>query len=82
MNESDVIRDVITIFDSSLKKTCMAVRKWEQRVTYTDDKTFIKEVDEHIEEYDDLRSRNDLLKKAVRQFLGSRRNKGKFKRIR
>ena len=60
----------------------MAIRKWEKSVAYTDDEEFMTNiVDVHVEEYDDIRTRNDLLKKAVRAFLDSRRNKGKFIRI-
>lgn len=60
----------------------MAQKKGDMRFNIQDDEKFIESVDAHIEEYpDDLRSRNDFYKQAARFFLGSRRNKGKFKRI-
>jgi len=60
----------------------MPVRKTDMRFNIQDDKDFIINiVDAHVEEYNDIKSRNDLYKQAVRAFIASRRNKGKFKRI-
>ena len=60
----------------------MPIRETDIRFNIQDDKDFIIDiVDAHVEEYKDVKSRNDAYKQAIRYWLASRRNKGKFKRI-
>ena len=53
----------------------------KKKSLYTDSEDHYKEIDKHILEYDDIENRNHFLKLATRAFLASRRNKGKFIRI-
>jgi len=48
---------------------------------YRDSLPHFNKIDEHVEEYDDIENRNHFIKLATRAFLDSRRNKGKFIRI-
>jgi metal-responsive CopG/Arc/MetJ family transcriptional regulator len=60
----------------------MPVRKTDMRFNIQDDKDFVIDVvDAHVEEYNDIKSRSDFYKQAAREFIRSRKNKGKFKRI-
>ena len=48
---------------------------------YRDSLSHFNDIDKHVEEYDDIENRNHFIKLATRAFLASRRNKGKFVRI-
>jgi len=48
---------------------------------YTDKEEHYDRIDAHVKEYDDIENRNHFMKLATRLFLESRRNKGKFIRI-
>jgi len=48
---------------------------------YRDSLSHFNDIDAHVAEYDDIENRNHFMKLATRLFLDSRRNKGKFIRI-
>jgi hypothetical protein len=57
----------------------MPIKDTDMRFLIQDDEDFIKDiVDVHVEEYKDIKSRNDFYKQAAREFIRSRKNKGKF----
>jgi transposase-like protein len=53
----------------------------EKKSLYTDSQEHYDNIDEHVKKYDDIENRNHFMKLATRLFLDSRRNKGKFTRI-
>ena len=53
----------------------------EKKSLYTDSQEHYDRIDAHVKEYDDIENRNHFMKLATRLFLESRRNKGKFIRI-
>tara|TARA_R110002073_G_scaffold33547_6_gene100700 strand:+ start:1094 stop:1261 length:168 start_codon:yes stop_codon:yes gene_type:complete len=53
----------------------------EKKALYKDSQEHYDRIDAHVAEYDDIENRNHFMKLATRLFLDSRRNKGKFIRI-
>ena len=53
----------------------------DKKSIYKDSQEHYDRIDAHVLEYEDIENRNHFLKMATRLFLESRRNKGKFIRI-